>query len=70
MTTQSDLEVRPRPFLYALFGTVCLAVGGMLFVNLEEDPEIFMVFAVLFAAPGLHLLIAGAVARGILEARR
>jgi len=31
-----------KPFLYALFGTVLLAIGGMLFVNVDEDPEIFV----------------------------
>jgi hypothetical protein len=59
-----------KPFLYALFGTVFLAIGGMLFVNISEAPEIFMVFTVAFAAPGLYLLVAGAVARGIFAARR
>lgn len=47
-----------------------LAIGGMLFVNLNEDPEIFMVYTVAFTAPGLYLLIAGAVARGVVLARR
>jgi hypothetical protein len=41
----------------------------MLFVNVNEDPEIFMVFTVVFTAPGLYLLIAGAVARGVALAR-
>jgi len=70
MTNQSDHADSVKPLLYALFGTVCLAIGGMLFVNLNEDPEIFMVFTVVFAAPGLYLLIAGAVAHGIFVARR
>lgn len=56
--------------VYALAGTVLLAIGGMLFVNLDEDPETFMVFTVAFAAPGLYLLIAGAVAHGIGLSRR
>jgi hypothetical protein len=59
-----------KPFLYALFGTALLAIGGMLFVNVDEDPELFAVFTVAFAAPGLYLLIAGAVTRGIFVARR
>lgn len=59
-----------KPFLYAFLGTVLLAIGGMLFVNVDEDPEIFMVFTVAFVAPGLYLLIAGAVARGIFVARQ
>ena len=55
----------------ALLGDrVCLAIGGMLLVNLDEDPEIFMVFTVAFAAPGLYPLIAGAVAGGMFVARR
>ena len=70
MTNQSDPADSAKPFLYALFGTIFLAIGGMLFVNLDEDPEIFMVFTVVFAAPGLYLLIAGAVARGMFVARR
>lgn len=70
MTNQSDHAASAKPLLYALLGTVLLAIGGMLFVNLNEDPEIFMVFTVGFAAPGLYLLIAGAVARGIFVTRR
>jgi hypothetical protein len=70
MTNQVDGAASAKPLLYALSGTVLLAVGGMLFVNLNEDPEVFMVFTVAFAAPGLYLLIAGAVARGIFAARR
>jgi hypothetical protein len=70
MTTQANHADSAKPFLYAISGTVLLAIGGMLFVNLNEDPEVFMVFTVVFTAPGLYLLIAGAVARGIFAARR
>jgi hypothetical protein len=70
MSNPANHADSPKPFLYALFGTVLLAIGGMLFVNLDEDPEIFMVFTVGFVAPGLYLLISGAVARGIFVARR
>ena len=70
MTNQSDHADSAKPFLYALSGTVFLAIGGMLFVNLNEDPEAFMIFTVVFAAPGLYLLIAGAVARGVALSRR
>ena len=66
---QSDTVGGAAPLLYALIGTVLLAIGGMLFVNVDEDPEIFMVFTVVFTAPGLYLLIAGAVARGVALAR-
>jgi hypothetical protein len=58
------------PSTYALGATVLLSIGGILFVNLNEDPEIFMVFTMIFAVPGLYLLFAGAVARGIQMARR
>jgi hypothetical protein len=58
------------PFFHALIGTVLLAIGGMLFVNVNEAPEIFMVFTTVFWAPGLYLLITGAVARGIELGRR
>ena len=58
------------PFSLALAGTVLLAIGGMFFVNLGEDPEYFIVFTVAFAAPGLYLLIAGAVSRGVQHARK
>lgn len=68
MTNQSDTVASAAPF-HALVGTVLLAIGGMLFVNLNEDPEIFMVFTIVFTAPGLYLLIAGAVARGVALAR-
>lgn len=58
-----------QPFGHAVMGAVLLGIGGLLFVNLDEGPEIFMVFTVAFAAPGLYLLLAGAVARGIQLAR-
>ena len=67
MTNHADSA---KPFLYALFGTALLAIGGMLFANINEGPETFMVLTVVFAAPGLYLLIAGAVARGIFVSRR
>ena len=70
MTNQSGPSGSAGPFLYALFGSVFLAIGGMLLVDLDEDPEIFRVITVAFAAPGLYLLIAGAVARGIFVAGR
>ena len=69
MTNQSVAQPGAAPAFHAVIGTVLLAIGGMLFVNLQEDPEIFMVFTVLFTAPGLYLLIAGAVARGVILAR-
>ncbi len=70
MTNQSGPAGSARPYLYALFGTVFLAIGGMLLVDLDEDTKIFMVITVAFAGPGLYLLIAGAVARGIFVAGR
>lgn len=70
MTSQHDTATPTAPFPYALVGTVLLAIGGMLLVNLKEDPEIFMVFTIVFTGPGLYLLLAGAVARGITLARR
>ena len=68
-TTQPSQADSAKPFLYALSAPL-LAIGGMLFGNLDEDPEIFMIFTVGFAGPGLYLLIAGALARGIFVARR
>lgn len=70
MSNQVAHTASDKPPLYALAGTILLAIGGMLFVNLDEDPEIFMVFTMIFAGPGLYLLIAGAVARGISISRR
>lgn len=70
MMNQSSPAASAAPFVHALLGTVLLAIGGMLFVNVNEDPEIFMAFTVAFTAPGLYLLIAGAVARGITLGRR
>jgi hypothetical protein len=70
MTNPSTHAGSAKPFLYALSGTVLLAIAGMLFVNLNEDPEVFMVLTAVFAAPGLYLIVAGAVARGIFVARR
>jgi len=70
MSNRSGDVSAAAPSLHALAGTVLLAIGGVLFVNRNEDPEAFVVLAVLFAAPGLYLLIAGAVARGVALARR
>lgn len=70
MTNQPRRADSATPFFYALFGTVLLAIGGMCFVNLDEGPQTFMVLTVVFAAPGLYLLIVGAVTRGIFAARR
>jgi hypothetical protein len=70
MTNQPQRADSARPFLYALMGTVLLAIAGICYVNLNEGPQTFIVLTVLFAAPGLYLLIAGAVARGIFAARR
>ena len=58
------------PFFYALAATFLLSVAGSLFINLDEDPDIFIVLATVVAVPGLYLLLAGGVARGIEMARR
>lgn len=68
MTNESG-TVAVTPFHHALMGTFLLAIAGTLFANVNEAPEVFMVFTVLFAAPGVYLLIAGAVAHGIALAR-
>ena len=70
MTNISDHSPSAEPFIHGVIGTVLLAVGLMLFVNINEDPEIFAVFTIVFTAPGLFLLIAGAVARGVEMSRR
>ena len=69
MTNEPDTVIGAAPFLHVLAGTALLAIGGLLFLNLSEGREVFMVFTVMFSAPGLYLLIAGAVARGIALAR-
>jgi hypothetical protein len=63
MTNQLGTVTATVPFRHALAGTLLLAIGGMLFVNINEDPEIFVVFTVAFTGPGLYLLLAGAVTR-------
>lgn len=72
MTTQpsSNPYDAPFPHALALAGTALLAIGGTLFVNLNQSPEVFAVLTVAFAAPGLYLIIAGAVERGITLSRR
>ncbi|MBE7325251.1 hypothetical protein IEQ44_11355 [Nocardioides sp. Y6] len=65
MTAKKDAAPPTWAFAYALGGTVLLAIAGLLFANLHESTEVFMVLTVVFAAPGAFLLIAGAVARGI-----
>ncbi len=70
MTNQPRRADSATPFLHALAGTVLMAIAGVCFVNLNEGPQTFIVLTVLFAAPGLYLLVAGAVARGIFTARR
>lgn len=47
-----------------------LAIGAELFLNLNEDPAIFILFALVFALPGAFLLIAGAVAFGMQISRQ
>lgn len=70
MTIQLQRADSARPFFYALTGTVLLAIAGICFVNLNEGPQTFIVLTALFAAPGLYLLVAGAVARGMFVAGR
>ena len=70
MTSQSDQADPNAAFLHGLLGTVLLAIGGMFFVNVDENPELFMVLTIAFTAPGLYMLIAGAVAAGIALSRR
>jgi hypothetical protein len=53
------------PFVHALMGTVFLAISALLLVNRGENPETFVVLSVLSGAPGLYLLVAGAVSRGL-----
>ncbi len=69
-------DTRPRPAYepsrgaaHALAGLVLLVIGGLLLINVDEDPEIFMTGAVLFLGSGSYQLIVGAVARGIQVAR-
>jgi hypothetical protein len=47
-----------------------LAIGAQLFLNMDEGPSIFIIFTLVFVAPGAFLLIAGAVAFGIQLAQR
>lgn len=70
MTSQSDQADPNAAFLHGLLGTVLLAIGGVLVVNVDENPELFIVLTVAFTAPGLYLLIVGAVAAGISLSRR
>lgn len=70
MTDESTTWAPAPPSLRAFAGTVLLALGGMLFVNLNEDPELFVAFSAAFAGPGLYLLISAAVTRGIAHAGR
>jgi hypothetical protein len=70
MTNQPRSADSARPFFYALAGTVLMAIAGLCFVNLNEGPQTFIVLMALFAAPGMYLLIAGAVARGMFVAGR
>ena len=58
------------PFGVLFVSMVMLGIASQLFVNLNEDPGIFIIFTLVFAAPGAFLLIAGAVAFGIQVARR
>lgn len=70
MNDESLITVRAAALGHVVMGTVLLALGDMFFVNLNEDPQIFIVFSVAFAAPGLYLVVTGAVARGMELARR
>jgi hypothetical protein len=68
MTNEPD-QAAAAAFFRALFGTFLLVCGGMFFVHLGDGPELFMLCTVVFSAPGLYLLITGAVARGIVLSR-
>jgi hypothetical protein len=54
--------------LYGFVGVALIAVGGMSFANAHEN-EAFGILGLLFAASGLYVTVAGAVARGIQLAR-
>jgi hypothetical protein len=69
MTNESDSQAAAAAFFRALFGTFLLICGSMFFININEDPQMFMILTVAFSAPGLYLLITGAVARGIVLSR-
>jgi hypothetical protein len=58
------------PAAYLIVATILLSIGAQFFLNLNEDPGIFIVFTMIFAAPGLYMLVAGAVARGTQMARK
>lgn len=70
MTHQLDTTAPSAPLLCAVMGTVLMAIGGMLFVYVNGDPELLIVLTVAFTAPGLYMLITGAVAHRIRLARR
>jgi hypothetical protein len=59
-----------RPLGVLLTSMVLLGIASQFFLNLNEDPGIFMIFTLVFAVPGIFFLIAGAVAFGIELARR
>lgn len=58
------------PFGVLFVSMILLGIASQFFANLNEDPGIFIIFTLVFAAPGAFLLIAGAVAFVIQVARR
>ncbi|WP_188784277.1 hypothetical protein [Nocardioides phosphati] len=64
-------EVRlGSPAGFLLIAMILLGIAAELFLNINEDPGTFIIFTLIFAAPGVFLLIAGAVALGIEAARQ
>ena len=69
MTSQGDFDLSAGP--RHLLGCLPLfIIGAMLLTNLDEDPTVFGLGAMLFLVPAAYLLIVGAVARGIQVAHR
>ena len=58
------------PGSFLLIAMVLLGIAAELFLNMNEDLGTFIIFTLIFAAPGAFLLIAGAVALGIEAARQ
>ena len=57
--------------VYGILGAILLVFGGLLLANIDGDLDAFLVIVALFLLSwGLYFTLAGAVALGIVLARR
>ena len=74
-TTDAETAIDPAPAAAAsasgTLGVILVVFGGLILANVDPDLDLFLaIVALLFLGCGLFFTIAGAVALGIVLARR